>query len=51
MIIISRKYRAHPATGGSYETTEFKVFADDDVRGVQEYLDQCESGIFDFQKL
>ena len=51
MIIITRLYTAHPATGCSYKTTEFKVFADDDVEGVQEYLDRSESGTYDFKKL
>jgi len=50
MIIISREYTAHPATGGSYRDTEFKVFADDDVKGVQDYLD-THNGSFNFKKL
>lgn len=51
MIIISREYTEHPSSGGSYKTTEFKVFANDDVVGVQEYLDNCENGVFKFEKL
>ena len=47
MIIVTRKYmdkNSHCAN------TEFKVFADDDVRGLQDYLDE-NGGSFDFKKL
>lgn len=50
MIIITREYVERPSTGGSYKTTEFRVFADDDIRGVQKYLDET-NGTFDFKKL
>jgi hypothetical protein len=50
MIIITREYVERPSTGGSYKTAEFKVFADDDIEGVQEYLD-THNGTFDFKKL
>jgi len=49
MIIISREY-VKSAAGGSYKTTEFKVFADDDLKGIQDYLDTY-NGSFDFKKL
>lgn len=52
MIIVTREYTVYPAEGGSsYKTVQFKVFADDDTKGVQEYLDNCKSGVFDFKKL
>ena len=50
MIIITRTYTEYPSTGGSYKTCEFKVFSDDDVKGVQEYLDN-NIGSFSFKKL
>ena len=50
MIIISREYTYRPSSGGSYRTTEFKVFADDDLKGIQDYLD-THNGSFDFKKL
>ena len=50
MIIVTRKYMCHPATGGCYPDTEFKVFADDDIQGLQDYLDKYK-GTFDFKKL
>lgn len=53
MIIVTREYTYYPycpSTGGSKHDTEFKVFADDDVQGLQEYLDQ-NNGTFSFKKL
>lgn len=50
MIIVTREYTHHPAIGGSYLDTEFKVFADDDVKGLQDYLD-TNNGTFSFKKL
>ncbi len=51
MIIITREYVEYPPTGGSHKKVEFKAFADDDVCGVQNYLDECTTGCFSFQKL
>ena len=51
MIIISREYTARPSSGGSYRDTEFKVFDDNDVKGVQTYLDKNHYGSFSFKKL
>ena len=50
MIIITREYIDYPSEGGSYSCTEFKVFDDNDVAGVQEYLDK-HNGTFSFKKL
>lgn len=50
MIIISREYIERPTSGGSYKNKEFKVFDDNDIDGVQEYLD-THSGTFEFKKL
>jgi len=50
MIIVIREYTCHPTTGDSYDDTEFKVFADDDVQGLQDYLDK-NHGTFSFKKL
>lgn len=50
MIIVTRKFTAHPATGGSYKDTEFKFFADDDIKGIQDYVD-THNGEFSFKKL
>lgn len=50
MIIVTREYTNRPATGGGYRDTEFKVFADDDIQGLQDYLDK-NYGAFSFKKL
>lgn len=50
MIIVTREYTRRPATGGTYPDTEFKVFADDDIKGLQDYLDE-NNGTFSFKKL
>ena len=50
MIIIERVYTERPCSGGSYKTSEFKVFADDDIKGIQDYLDR-NNGVFSFKKL
>lgn len=50
MIIISREYVVRPSSGGSHRDTEFKVFDDNDVKGVQYYLD-THNGSFSFKKL
>ena len=50
MIIVTREYICHPATGGRYPDTEFKVFSDDDIQGLQDYLDK-NNGTFSFKKL
>ena len=50
MIIVIREYVNKPLEGGSYKTTEFKVFSDNDIEGIQEYLD-TNNGTFDFKKL
>lgn len=50
MIIVTREYTCRPASGGSYRDTEFKVFADDDIQGLQDYLDK-NNGTFSFKKL
>lgn len=50
MIIVTRDYREHPACGGVVERTEFKFFHDDDVDGIQKYVDE-NNGSFSFKKL
>lgn len=50
MIIVTREYTLRPNTGNSYHDTEFKVFADDDIKGLQDYLDK-NNGTFSFKKL
>lgn len=50
MIIVTREYKVHPANGGYKELTEFKFFADDDVEGIQKYVDEHD-GAYSFKKL
>lgn len=50
MIIVTRKYREFPPNGGCKDKTEFKFFADDDIVGIQKYVDE-NSGVYDFEKL
>ena len=48
MILIIRRYKSYQ--GIPVTNTEFKVFQDDDIDSVQEYLDENE-GDFEFKKL
>lgn len=50
MIIIKRKYTEPSKKGGLTYQTEYKVFANDDVAGVQKYLD-AKQGQFEFKKI
>ncbi len=50
MILVTREYMEYPLNEDPYKNTEFKVFADDDVNGLQDYLDR-HSGAFSFKKL
>ena len=50
MIIVTREFVFRPADGGAYKDTELKVFADDDIEGLQNYLNK-NNGTFSFQKL
>ncbi len=50
MIVVTREYRERPICGGYIDKTEFKFFADDDVEGIQKYVDE-NNGAFSFKKL
>lgn len=53
MIIIKRKYTEPLKEGGLTYRTEYKVFANDDIVGVQKYLDveQDKTKQFEFKKI
>ena len=50
MILVTREFTKYLAYGGSYQKTEFKFFADDDIKGIQDYVD-THNGTLSFKKL
>ena len=50
MIKVRREYRVYPSNGGHKDCVEFKFFHDDDVEGIQKYVDE-NGGAFYFEKL
>ncbi len=51
MIIITREYNHYTEEEGWYKDEEFKVFDDNDVKGVQDYLDTYHDFPLSFKKL
>ena len=50
MIVVARTVVKYSAFVGSYKNTEFKFFTDDDVKGIQDYVN-ANGGTFSFKKV
>ena len=52
MIIVTRKYMAYDDYGMEIEEEQLKFFADDDVEGVQDFVDTYSNhSTFEFNKI
>lgn len=52
MIIVTRKYMVYDEHGMEIEEEQLKFFADDDVKGVQDFVDEySDYSTFEFKKI